>query len=221
MKRLTLLLLSLLAICITNASSQVRLPNLISDGMVLQRDTRLVIWGWASPGEPVSISFQGRRFKTKASTKGTWSVDLPEMKSGGPYTMKISGKNEIVVKDILIGDVWLCSGQSNMVHQMDIHDVTYAADIAKANYPEIRHFKVPTNTDMNGPVPDIREGSWQRAVSDEVRPFSAVAYFFARKVYEKYHIPIGLINSSVGGTPIEAWISEEGFRKFPESMETI
>jgi sialate O-acetylesterase len=221
MKRLTLLLLSLLAICITNASSQVRLPNLISDGMVLQRDTRLVIWGWASPGEPVSISFQGRRFKTKASTKGTWSVDLPEMKSGGPYTMKISGKNEIVVKDILIGDVWLCSGQSNMVHQMDIHDVTYAADIAKANYPEIRHFKVPTNTDMNGPVPDIREGSWQRAVSDEVRPFSAVAYFFARKVYEKYHIPIGLINSSVGGTPIEAWISEEGFRKFPEIMETI
>ena len=212
---------ALLTVAIGTAVGQVRLPRLISDGMVLQRGSKVIIWGWASPGERVAVSFAGKRLKTRASSQGAWSVELPEMKAGGPYSMRISGRNEVMVKDILVGDVWLCSGQSNMVHQMDLHDVTYAADIAHADYPEIRHFKVPTATGLGGPVADMGEGSWQRAVSGEVRPFSAVAYFFARKIYEKYHVPIGLINSSVGGTPIEAWISEEGFRAFPQILKTI
>ena len=135
--------------------------------------------------------------------------------------MQISGTNEIVLKDILVGDVWLCAGQSNMVHQMDIHDVTYAEDITTANYPAIRHFKIPTATNLQGPADDLPGGQWQRAVSEEVRPFSAVAYFFARKLYEKYGVPIGLINASVGGTPVESWISEGGFREFPEILKTI
>jgi sialate O-acetylesterase len=189
--------------------------------MVLQRDTKITIWGWASPGEQVTIAFQRKQYKTTTSSKGTWSLDLPAMKAGGPYTMKISGRNDIDLKDILIGDVWLCSGQSNMVHQMNIHDVTYADDIKKANYPAIRHFKVPTQTNLSGPGEDIGEGSWQLAVSDEVRPFSAVAYFFARKLYEQYHVPIGLINASVGGTPVEAWTNEEGFKEFPDQLKII
>lgn len=135
--------------------------------------------------------------------------------------MIISGKNRIEVKDILIGDVWLAAGQSNMVHQMDIHDVTYAQEITTANYPEIRHFKVPTATALSGPQRDLPGGEWQKAVGEELRPFSAVAYFFAKKIYEKHQIPIGLINASVGGTPIEAWIPEEGFNKFPEISEII
>jgi len=135
--------------------------------------------------------------------------------------MTIQGNNTIELKNILVGDVWLCSGQSNMVHQLDIHDVTYANDISSANYPAIRHFKVPTKADLNGVSEDISGGSWQMAVADEVRPFSAVAFFFAKKIHEKYGVPIGLINASVGGTPIEAWINEEGYAGFSEMQKII
>lgn len=211
----------LLTIAATGGLCQVRLPRLISDGMVLQRDSRITIRGWASAGERIAVSFNGKRYRATASSGGTWRVELPPMKAGGPHTMQISGTNEIVLKDILVGDVWLCAGQSNMVHQMDIHDVTYAEDITTANYPAIRHFKIPTATNLQGPADDLPGGQWQRAVSEEVRPFSAVAYFFARKLYEKYGVPIGLINASVGGTPVESWISEGGFREFPEILKTI
>ena len=135
--------------------------------------------------------------------------------------MDITASNKIFIKEILIGDVWICSGQSNMVHQMNIHDVTYAKDIAEANYPQIRHFWIPTLTNLQSPQDDLPTGSWKLAVGDDVRPFSAVAYFFARKIYEKYHVPIGLINASVGGTPIEAWTSEEGLKDFSAMQATI
>ena len=128
---------------------------------------------------------------------------------------------KFLLKDILIGDVWICSGQSNMVHQMNIHDVTYAKDIAEANNPQIRHFWIPTLTNLQGPQDDLPTGYWKSAIGDDVRPFSAVAYFFAKKIYEKYHVPIGLINASVGGTPIEAWTSEEGLKDFSAIQATI
>tara|TARA_R110002020_G_scaffold85914_6_gene211930 strand:+ start:88549 stop:90507 length:1959 start_codon:yes stop_codon:yes gene_type:complete len=211
----------LLLLTTATSIAEVRLPKLISDGMVLQRDTKLPVWGWADAYEKITITFNGKKYKTTASADGKWSVELPKMKAGGPYNMTVSGTNTIEVKDILIGDVWLCSGQSNMVHQMDIHDVTYANEIATVNNPEIRHFKIPTTPVLDGPQEQLEGGEWQKAVGDEVRPFSAVAYFFAKKVYEKYHIPIGLINASVGGTPIEAWIPEEGFKKFPDVEKII
>lgn len=201
--------------------AQVRLPRLIRDSMILQRETKVNVWGWASKDEKVSIKFNGKTYKTKTSSEGKWKIVLPAMKPGGPYSMDISGSNKIILKDILIGDVWVCSGQSNMVHQMNIHDVTYAKDIAEANYPEIRHFWIPTLTNLQGPQEDLPTGFWKSAVGEEVRPFSAVAYFFARKIYEKYHVPIGLINSSVGGTPIEAWTSEEGLKDFSNLVSTI
>ena len=210
-----------LVIPFTWCFSQVRLPQIIQDGMVLQRDAKLTIWGWASPGEKISVTLNNKRFRTITSSEGKWKVELPALKSGGPFSMKISGNNEILINDILIGDVWFCAGQSNMVHQMNIHDVTYAADIANANYPEIRQFLVPTSTSLQGPNDHLSGGEWKSAIGEDVRPFSAVAYFFARKLYEKYHVPIGLINTSVGGTPIEAWTSEEGFKEFPSIIKTI
>jgi sialate O-acetylesterase len=216
-----LFIFTLLTILVTTSFAQVRLPKLISDGMVLQREAKIRIWGWSSPGEQITVALDKNKRKTTASSRGEWSLELPAMKAGGPYTMKIAGKNSITLNDVLIGEVWLCAGQSNMVHQMDIHDVTYAKDIATANYPAIRHFKIPTETNLEGPGKDVNGGSWQRAVSEEVRPFSAVAYFFARKLYDKYKVPVGLINASVGGTPIEAWISEEGLKEFPEILKTI
>lgn len=202
-------------------SAQIKLPRLIRDSMILQRDSKVNVWGWAANKEKVTVKFNGKTYKTKAAADGKWSIVLPAMKAGGPYTMDITGSNKITLKDILIGDVWICSGQSNMVHQMNIHDVTYAKDIAEANYPQIRHFWIPTMTSLEGPKDDLPTGYWKSAVGDDVRPFSAVAYFFARAIYEKYHVPIGLINASVGGTPIEAWTSEEGLKDFPALEATI
>lgn len=201
--------------------SQIKLPKLISDGVVLQRDAQIPIWGWASPHEKVTVQFNKKKYKTTTSSKGTWELKLPKMKAGGPYIMKIYGRNKLEIKDILIGDVWLCTGQSNMVHQLDIHDVLYADEIATANNSKIRHFKVPTTPSISGPQDDLSGGEWQKAVGEEIRPFSAVAYFFAKKIYEKYQRPIGLINASVGGTPIEAWIPKEGFKNFPDILKII
>lgn len=204
-----------------NLFSQVQLPRLIRDSMVLQRDQQVNIWGWASAGERVVVKFNGKQYKTKADATGNWKIHLPPTKAGGPYNMEISGKNKVTLQNILFGDVWFCSGQSNMVHQMNIHDITYAEDIKTANYPGIRQFLVPVANSLEGPKSNLANGSWKPAVGEDVRPFSAVAYFFAKKIYEKYHIPIGIINASVGGTPIEAWTSEEGLKEFPALQTTI
>jgi sialate O-acetylesterase len=202
-------------------TAQVRLPQLVRDSMVLQRDTKLNIWGWASAGEKVEVKFNGKTFKTTTGNDGKWAVQLPPAKAGGPYTMSVRGKNQITLRDILVGDVWFCSGQSNMVHQMELHSVRYEEEIKQANYPAIRHFFIPTLTNLQGPRDDLPTGYWKSANPTDVRQFSAVAYFFAITIYEKYDVPIGLINASVGGTPIEAWISEEGCKEFPALTSTI
>ncbi|MEO6721844.1 MAG: sialate O-acetylesterase [Ferruginibacter sp.] len=201
--------------------SQVRLPALVRDSMVLQRDAKIKIWGWAANGENVSVKLNGKTVKTTADAEGKWLVTLAPIKAGGPYTMDINASNKITLNNILVGDVWICSGQSNMVHQMELHSVTYSDEISKANYPEIRHFWIPTTTDLQGPRSDLQTGYWKSANPSDVRQFSAVAYFFARTIYEKYHVPIGLINASVGGTPIEAWTSEEGLKEFPALTNII
>jgi len=211
----------LLLILPVTAISQVKLPRVIRDSMILQRDAKVNIWGWAAKGEKVTVAFNGKTYRTTTGDEGKWQVQLDATKAGGPYTMQISGKNKIVIQQILMGDVWFCSGQSNMVHQMNIHDVTYANDIAQANYPAIRQFWIPTATNLQSPATDIQDGYWQAAVGENVRPFSAVAFFFARKLYEKYQVPIGIINASVGGTPIEAWTSENGLRDFNDLLATV
>tara|TARA_R110000796_G_scaffold104102_1_gene213723 strand:+ start:82076 stop:84064 length:1989 start_codon:yes stop_codon:yes gene_type:complete len=225
MNKLTINLFCILLLFFTlfhiDANAQIKLPKLISDGMILQRDVKIPIWGWANNLDKIVVSFNGKKYQTRVTPDGKWAIELPKMKAGGPYTMAISGENNIIIKDILIGDIWLCAGQSNMVHQLDIHDVRYANEIAIANYPEIRQFKIPTTTSISGPLEDLADGEWQLAIGEKVRPFSAVAYFFAKKLYEKNHIPIGLINSSVGGTPIEAWIPKEGYTDFPELLKII
>ncbi|MVM33986.1 sialate O-acetylesterase [Spirosoma sp. HMF4905] len=219
MKRFALL--CFLFIAHTAVHAQLRLPKLISDGMVLQRDVPLNIWGWATPGEPITVRFKNKNYKTVTNTTRQWLVKLPSMSAGGPFTMEIVGKSRLLLNDILLGDVWFCSGQSNMVHQMNIHDVTYANEIAEANYPQIRQFWIPTLTNLQAPQADLPNGQWKSAVGEDVRPFSAVAYFFAKKLYERYKIPIGIINASVGGTPIEAWTSEESLAEFSTLKATI
>lgn len=205
------------ALCV----AQLRLPRLISDGMVLQREQPLRLWGWASPQEKVSLLFKNKQYKTQADATGKWEIKLPAQPAGGPFDLLFRGKNEVKVSNVLFGDVWICAGQSNMVIPMERVKEKYPEDIASANYPEIRLFFVATLTDLQRQRDDFPSGSWKIANPKDVLQFSAVAYFFARNLYEKYHVPIGLINSSVGGTPIEAWIGEEGLTKFPELTATL
>jgi len=205
------------ALCV----AQLRLPRLISDGMVLQRDQSLRLWGWASPQEKVSLLFKNKQYKTQADATGNWEIKLPAQPAGGPFDLLFRGQNEVKVSNVLFGDVWICAGQSNMVLPMERVKEKYPEDIASANYPEIRLFFVATLTDLQKKRDDFPSGSWKVANPKDVLQFSAVAYFFARNLYEKYHVPIGLINSSVGGTPIEAWIGEEGLTKFPELTATL
>ncbi len=200
-------------ICAT-INAQVKLPQLVRDSMVLQRDANVNIWGWAKANEKITVHFNQKKYKTTANELGNWQVNFPPTKAGGPYTIEIVASNKITIKDVLFGDVWFCSGQSNMVHQMNIHDVTYAKEIATANNPLIRQFWIPTLTNLQSPQNNFPTGYWKVAVGEDIKPFSAVAYFFAKQLFEKYHIPIGIINASVGGTPIEAWTGESGLKDF-------
>jgi len=214
-------LLLLLILLPSYSFGNVRLPLLISDGMVLQRDTKLDIWGWASAGEKIIIKFNNKTFRTITDTDGKWKIIIPAMKAGGPYTMKVSGNNDIQIKDILIGDVWFCSGQSNMVLSMERVKEKYPDIIACADYPEIRNFFVPTASDVKMVHDDLPGGKWIAATPANVLGFGAVSFFFARNIYQEYHIPIGLINSSVGGTPIQAWIGEDGLKEIPQYYNRV
>ncbi len=215
------LFLMLVPLAWISAKAEIRLPRLISDGVVLQRDTKVKLWGWASPGETVTLTLRDQKFRTKADKSGNWLILLPPQKAGGPYEMVFKGKNVITLKNILFGDVWICAGQSNMVIPMERVKEKYPDEIEKADYPEIRNFFIPTLTNMENPDADLPSGNWITANPKDVLRFSAVAWFFAKRIYEKYHVPIGIINSSVGGTPIQAWISEQGYKEFPQIQEII
>jgi sialate O-acetylesterase len=208
-----LIVLICIVVCVNQSlQAQVRLPQLVSDGMVLQRDAKINIWGWASPGEKISIKFHDKKYTTTTSTDGKWSVILHPMKSGGPYQMNISGSNHIIIHNILIGDVWFCSGQSNMVLPMERVKEKYPDEISKADYPKIRNFFIPTVSDVSHVATDLPKSKWMVCDSNNVLQFGAASYFFAKQLFNKYHVPIGIINSSVGGTPIQAWISANGIK---------
>lgn len=188
------------------ALAEVALPKIFSDNMVLQRDRVVSVWGWAAPGESITVSFNGQNVKTKADAKGNWQTALKSMVHGGPFNMTIQGKsNKINYKNVLIGDVWICSGQSNMEWTMrSTKDAE--KEIAASNYPKIRLFNVLKAMSYT-PKTDLAGGAWMECNPETVGDFSAVAYFFGRKVVQELDIPIGLINSSWGGTNIQTWIS--------------
>jgi len=199
----------------TPLNAQVRLPRLISDGMVLQRDTELKIWGWATPGERVTIEFSGKSYTSTADSTGEWIVMLPPMQAGGPHTMTFTASNMLTVNDILIGDVWLCSGQSNMELPVRRVRPLYEAEIAAAENNAIRSFTVPKTFVFTGPQSDLPGGKWTAADPETVLDFSAAAWFFAKEINQTYGVPVGLLLSAFGGSPAEAWISEESLKAFP------
>jgi sialate O-acetylesterase len=202
--------------------AEVRLPQLIADHMVLQRDVVNPIWGWAAPAEKIALSFNGHTYKVTAAGDGSWQVHLAGMRAGGPYTLDIRGRNHLVINDILFGDVWFCSGQSNMVLPMERVKEKYPEEIAQsAAYPMIRNFFVPTAADVAGVHTDLPPSKWMEATPANVLAFGAASWFFAKALYRIYHIPIGIINSSVGGKPIQAWISAAGLKEHPVYADRI
>ncbi len=186
-----------------NAFADVQLPGLISDHMLLQRDAPVRIFGKAQPGEAVSVTFRGQTAQTVTDTLGRWEVWLRPLTPGPAAEMTIRGTNTIVVADVLVGDVWIGSGQSNMqwaVRQSDNAD----AEIAAGQFPQIRLFYVPRKTSAV-PVEDV-DARWVVCSPESVREFSAVLYFFGREMHKDLKVPMGLIHSSWGGTPIASWI---------------
>jgi sialate O-acetylesterase len=202
-----------------NIFCQVKLPQLISDGMVLQRDAKVNVWGWASPGEKVMIHFINKEYSTEANAEGKWKILLSPMAAGGPYKMDIRASNHLTLNNILMGDVWVCSGQSNMALPMGRVKEKYPAEIVSSTNTSIRQFFIPTTYNFDKPDEDLPASSWQSADPKTVLKFSAAAYFFARNLCEKYHVPIGLINTSVGGSPVEAWMSEDALKSFPKYLK--
>lgn len=181
----------------------------------MQRNTPVKIWGWAAKNEIVTVDFKDSVCQTKANTNGDWQIILPELKAGGPFKMTINASNTIVIKDIMIGDVWLCSGQSNMEYPMERLTHIYEKEVEASANTNIRQFLVPQKYDFHSPQTDFQTGKWQSVNPTTILKFSVIAYFFGNELYQKYHVPIGLINNALGGSPIEAWISEDAIKKFP------
>jgi sialate O-acetylesterase len=215
------IILSLLLLTMAQEGhAKVKLPSLFNEGMVLQRDQKIPVWGWADPAEQVKITFNNKTYTTVAGKDSTWSVSMEAMKAGGPYTMAIAGHtNTITIKDILMGDVWVCSGQSNMEFTLSGSKALYPAEIANSTNPNIRHFYVKKTISFT-PLTDVTSFGWRSANPQSVLSFSAVAYFFAKAMYEKYHVPIGLIHASWGGTTIQNWMNKESLKEFPEKKKS-
>ncbi len=212
MKKLHILFL-LVFISLT-INSQTRLPRLVSNGMVIQRHDTIKIWGWDKPGTSVLLAFKDKIYSTITASDGKWEVKIGPFDAGGPYDMMIKGSSEITISDILIGDVWVCSGQSNMELPMNRVSWVYPEEMNAANY-YIRQFIVPKKYNFNNVLSDLESGNWQSVTPSTIANFSALAYFFAKELYKQYQIPIGLINSALGGSPAEAWLSEEALKSFP------
>lgn len=209
--------LGLVAVCLagTSAQADVSVPSIFADNMVLQRDQAVPVWGKAAAGEEVTVSINGVKRTTKAGDDGKWMVKLPAMKVGEPLEMTISGTNSLSFKNVLVGEVWVCSGQSNMQWAMT-QALNPKEEIAAAKYPNIRLFHVKRVPQAHAQDDVVLTASWKECTPESVPNFSAVAYFFGRYLHKELDVPVGLINTSWGGTRIEPWTPPVGFKQVPK-----
>jgi sialate O-acetylesterase len=215
-------LLLMFVFSVTQVFANVSLPKIFGDNMVLQRNRSIPLWGWADPNEKITIQFNHQTKSVTTDKNGNWKIDLDKESEGGPFQLIVKGNNTVTFSNVLVGEVWICSGQSNM--EMPIEGWgkvnNYEQEIAAANYPEIRHIKIP-NTINTVPQKDISDGDWKICSSATAGDFTAAGYFFARELYNQLKIPIGLINTSWGGTHVETWTSREAFESSDEFKDMI
>jgi sialate O-acetylesterase len=208
--RLYGLIVLLLCAVTQTLSAEIRLPQMLSDHAVLQRESPIHIWGWAQPGETVTAHFHAQTVSTTTTGLGEWSLWLMPEHAGGPYVLTIDGSSKLTVNDLLVGDVWFASGQSNM--EMPLKGFPGSAviknaqdEIAHANLPQVRLLHV-ANKSSDIPLDDIT-GTWTQCTPETEAEFSAVAYFFGREIQQREDVPVGLIDATWGGTPVDSWIS--------------
>jgi sialate O-acetylesterase len=209
--------LALLTALVTSVRADVRLPALFSDNMVLQQGTRVNVWGWADDGEEVQVTFRGKTARTKARD-GRWMVELSRFKAGGPDTLVVEGRNRVELKNVLVGEVWVCSGQSNMEWPLKSADEGSNA-IAASDNSQLRLFHVP-KTRAAEPANDVKAG-WKAAGPESTPDFSAVAYYFGRDLQKALKVPVGLIETCWGGTPAEDWVSKRVLQANPAYKKDI
>ena len=212
----------LLVFIYSNANANITMPGIFGDGMVLQRGKTIPVWGWAKPYERITISLNKQKKTIKADKNGDWLLKLSPENAGGPFSLVVKGNNTVAFSNVLIGEVWVCSGQSNM--DWNVSGASNAAqEIAAANYPQIRHFTVSKEV-SNRPEKNLKGGKWEVAEPKNAGNFSAVAYYFARKLHKELNVPIGVIKTSWGGSLIETWISREAFQssnEFKTKVEAV
>lgn len=199
--------------CFQQLRAEVKLARIFTDHLVFQQNAPIHVWGWAKPGEKISVFLNNQKASVSTGKDGKWKVVLPEMKAGGPYTLTVKGKNQIVLNDVMIGEVWLCSGQSNM--QFELKGSKFAkTEIPNSANPKLRQFKIP-ETMKAAPADDLEGGEWQLSSPETSGGFSAVAYYFGKKLAADLNVTVGIINASWGGTFIEAWTGSEALHKVP------
>jgi sialate O-acetylesterase len=224
MKKVTFILIAGLFLINFSIQAEVRLPSILTDNMVLQREIPVNIWGWAIPGEKVTISLNNQKASVKADVEGKWKVQLTPMKAGGPFEMHVYAKNEIVLKNILIGDVWVCGGQSNMEWILQ-NSLNWDKEADSAGLPNIRLLTISKKM-SNTPKDDVENSKWLTCDANNAAVFSAIGYYFGKDLNHHLNVPIGLINSNWGGTDIETWISMESmqrdndYKKIIENMKS-
>lgn len=208
------LMVALTIACGSKPAEYVRVPSVFGDHMVLQQDAPVVVWGWASPRGNVSVSIDGNDVDVRAGSDSTWQVSIPPMQAGGPHTLTIAGEDTITLSNILVGEVWIASGQSNM-HWPVFRSRDSTIEISAANYPNIRILRVAHAVSYQQER-DVETEGWFPVTPETVPEFSAVAYFFGRKLHEELDVPIGLIRTTWGGTPAEAWTSATRLKTIPD-----
>ena len=230
----TFILLCVLVCYVTYSNARIRLPQIFQNGMVLQRGMPIPVWGWADPQENVVVTLNKKTCTTTADANGHWRVDLPAMKAGGPYTLEVRSKMEegreinneqltinnsnnfqlstfnfqLIITDVMIGDVWLCSGQSNMETTLERVSPQYPEELDDSN-SMVRLFHVPYQTDTHGPSPDLRQAEWKTLNRENAWKFSAIGYFLGKQLQREKGVAQGIIESAWGGTPVEAWIAAD------------
>ncbi len=216
------ILLAALFLIVFKADANVQLPKFFSNNMVLQRNHTIPVWGWAAKNEKIIVSIHKQTKITKADNLGKWRIDLAEEQAGGPFILTIKATNTIIINNVLFGDVWICSGQSNMDMKIGGWGFVnnYKQEIANANYANIRHFEVQKAV-ASKPQTNVEGGQWEVCSPQTAANFSAVAYFFARKLNQDLNVPIGLIVTSWGGTNVETWTSKPAFESNDEFKQMI
>ena len=230
----TFILLCVLVCYVTYSYAEIRLPQIFQNGMVLQRGMPIPVWGWADPQENVVVTLNKKTCTATADANGYWRVDLPAMKAGGPYTLEVRSKMEegreinneqltinnsnnfqlstfnfqLIITNVMIGDVWLCSGQSNMETTLERVSPQYPEELDDSN-SMVRLFHVPYQTDTHGPSPDLRQAEWKTLNRENAWKFSAIGYFLGKQLQREKGVAQGIIESAWGGTPVEAWIAAD------------